>query len=260
LKAAFGHRRLNQITRREVQLFHSRLRDEGLAPATCNHYLKLLKRALNLAIQWEVMSGPNPVVGIQQYREDNLIENYLTDEELKRFVDVLTTDANRNVCNILLLLLNTGCRVGEILSLRWADCDLNHRVIRISAKNSKSGTRRSIPLNSGSVEILEWQLMITKDFDYCFINPVTKDRYKTISKVFERLKRCAGIKIRLHDTRHNFASMLINDGRSLFEVQRILGHSSPVVTQRYAHLTTKTLEDAANCASNRIDKVMKKSA
>jgi hypothetical protein len=80
LKAAFGHRRLNQITRREVQLFHSRLRDEGLAPATCNHYLKLLKRALNLAIQWEVMSGPNPVVGIQQYREDNLIENYLTVE------------------------------------------------------------------------------------------------------------------------------------------------------------------------------------
>jgi hypothetical protein len=61
LKAAFGHKRLNQITRREIQLFHSRLRDEGLAPATCNHYLKLLKRALNLAIQWDIVEK-NPVV------------------------------------------------------------------------------------------------------------------------------------------------------------------------------------------------------
>jgi hypothetical protein len=64
LKAAFGHKRLNQIRRWELQLFHSSLHAEGLAPATCNHYLKLMKRAFNLAIQWEIFEGPNPAVGI----------------------------------------------------------------------------------------------------------------------------------------------------------------------------------------------------
>ena len=260
LKDSFGHKMLNQITRREIQLFHSKLRDEGLAPATCNHYLKLMKRALNLAIQWEIIEGPNPAVGIQQFREENMVENYLTDDELKRFVNVLHTDANRNVCNIILLLLQSGCRVGEILSLRWTDCDLNNRVIRIAAKNSKSRRVRSIPVNPGAAEILEMQYQITKDFDYCFINPRTRTRYKTISKVFDRLKKKANVSLRLHDTRHNFASMLINDGRTLYEVQQILGHSSPNVTQRYAHLTAKTLEDAANSASNRIDQAMKKAS
>jgi len=202
----------------------------------------------------------NPVVVIQYYKEENMIENYLNEEELKRFVNVLLTDSNRTVCNILLLLLNTGCRVGEILSLSWRDCDLPNKVMRISAKNSKSRAMRSVPLNSGAVEILDRQYQITRDFDFCFINFQTGKRYSTISKVFERIKKLAGVNIRLDDLRHNIASMLINNHRTLFEVQQILCHSSPVVTQRYAHLTAKTLEDAANCASNRIDQVMKKSA
>ncbi|MEN8133768.1 MAG: site-specific integrase [Pseudomonadota bacterium] len=189
-----------------------------------------------------------------------MIENYLNDEELKRFVNVLLTDENRNACNILLLLLNTGCRVGEILSLSWSDCDLENRVLRIAAKNSKSRKMRSVPLNTGAADILRRQALITQDLGYCFINFQTGKRYTTISKVFERIKKLAGVRIRLHDLRHNFASMLINDGRTLYEVQQILGHSNPKVTQRYAHLTAKTLEAAANCASDRIDGVMKKSA
>jgi integrase len=260
LKDTFGRKRLNQITRREIQLFHSKLHDEGLAPATCNHYLKLMKRTLNLAIQWEIIEGPNSACGIEQTREENMIENYLTDEELKRFVNVLHTDANRNVSNIILLLLNCGCRVGEILSLRWCDCDLKNRVIRITAKNSKSRRVRSVPLNPGALKILETQYHLTKDMEYCFVNPRTRTRYRTVSKVFDRLKRRGSVSLRLHDLRHNFASMLINDGRTLYEVQQILGHSNPKVTQRYAHLTAKTLEAAANCASDRIDQVMKKTA
>jgi integrase len=189
-----------------------------------------------------------------------MIENYLTDEELKRFVNVLHTDANRNVSNIILLLLNCGCRVGEILSLRWCDCDLKNRVIRITAKNSKSRRVRSVPLNPGALKILETQYHLTKDMEYCFVNPRTRTRYRTVSKVFDRLKRRGSVSLRLHDLRHNFASMLINDGRTLYEVQQILGHSNPKVTQRYAHLTAKTLEAAANCASDRIDQVMKKTA
>jgi integrase len=129
LKAAFGHRRLNQITRREVQLFHSALHDEGLAPATCNHYLKLLKRALNLAIQWEIIEK-NPVVGIQYYKEENLIENYLDAEQLRRLLSVLNTDSNRTVCHIILFLLSTGARLNEALQATWGHIDVERRVWR----------------------------------------------------------------------------------------------------------------------------------
>jgi integrase len=259
LKSAFGDKRLNQITRHQIQVFHTRLKDEGLAASSSNHYLKLIHRVLQISLDWELVEK-NVASRIPHYKEENMIENYLNDEELKRFVNVLLTDDNRNVCNILLLLLNTGCRVNEILSLSWADCDLENRVIRITAQNSKSRKMRSIPLNTGAVDILRKQALITQDLGYCFINFQTGKRYVTISRVFERIKKLAGINIRLHDLRHNFASMLINDGRTLFEVQQILGHSNPKVTQRYAHLTAKTLEAAANCASNRIDDVMKETA
>ncbi len=138
LKSAFGHKRLNQITRREIQLFHSGLRDEGLAPATCNHYLKLMKRALNLAIQWEIIEGPNPAVGIQQYRELNFLENYMSETQVRDLVTMLRTDKNRTVCDILLFLLSTGARLNEALQARWEYIDIEHRVWRIPSKFSKS--------------------------------------------------------------------------------------------------------------------------
>lgn len=82
LKDAFGRKRLNQITRREIQLFHSRLHEEGLAPASSNHYVKLLKHCWNVAAnQFEIVEGPNPAC-IQQFKEQNLVENYLDDDQL----------------------------------------------------------------------------------------------------------------------------------------------------------------------------------
>lgn len=74
------------------------------------------------------------------------------------------------------------------------------------------------------------------------------------NKVWERIRAEAGLPhVRIHDLRHSYASFLVNSGRTLFEVQQILGHSQPQVTQRYSHLSTKTLQDAANTASVIID-------
>jgi len=68
--------------------------------------------------------------------------------------------------------------------------------------------------------------------------------------VWSRLRNLAGLPhVRLHDLRHAYASFLVNSGRSLFEVQSILGHSEPKVTQRYSHLSSKSLQAAADTAS-----------
>ena len=260
LADAFGHKRLNQISRREIQLFHSSLHTEGLAPATCNHYLKLLKRAFNLAIQWEVLDCKNPAVGIQMYRELNLVENYMDDEQLQRLLAVLQTDKNRTVCDIVLFLLSTGARLNEALTARHEFIDVQRRVWRIPAINSKSGKIRAVPLNDSALEVLSKQ-DTKNDFDYVFINKQTEKPYITIQKVWNRLRKAADLEhVRIHDLRHQYASFLVNSGRTLFEVQEILGHSSSKVTARYSHLSTATTLAAASTAADRINEAMKKSA
>lgn len=248
IKALFGHLRLNQITRQRIQTFHTDLRVEGLSASSCNHYIKLLKHSLNLAIDWSMLDT-NPAVRVPLFHEDNKMENYLNDAELERLLQVLRTDENRSVCQIVLFLLSTGARLNEALSAKWEQVDMERRVWRILASNAKSKKVRAVPLNDAALDILN-QLDTQGEFEHLFINRQTGEPYTTISKVWGRLRSKAGLPhLRIHDLRHQYASFLVNSGQSLYTVQQILGHSDPSVTQRYAHLSTKALQEAANSAS-----------
>lgn len=256
IRHVFGNKYLDQITRQQIQAFHTALKAGGLAASTCNHHVKLLKYSLNLAISWEMMEGPNPAAKVPLYHEDNKVAHYLNDTELERLLSVLHTDENRTVCRIVLLLLSTGCRLNEVLSAKWEDVDLGKKILKIRAINSKSKRLRSVPLNESAMEVLN-QLDTQGKFDYLFVNRQLKKPYITITKVWHRIRQKAGLgHLRLHDTRHIHASWLIDSGRTLYEVQQILGHSDPKVTMRYAHLSTKTLQEASNCASAKIKKAM----
>ena len=248
LKAEFGDLRLNQITRQHIQTFHTRMSDEGLAPATSNHYLKLLKHSLNLAIDWDMLET-NPASRIPLFHEDNQVENLLSDEQLERLMMVLKTDENRNVCLIAIFLLSTGVRLNEALQAKWSQVDQKNRVWRIPASNSKSKRTRAVPLNDSALDVLN-QLTTRDRYENLFVNFQTQLPYTTISKVWGRLRKKADLNfLRIHDLRHQFASFLVNSGQTLFMVQQILGHSSPAVSQRYSHLSTKTMMEAANTAS-----------
>ena len=245
LNAVFGSQRLNQITRQQIQGFHTTLKGQGLSASTCNHYIKLLKHSLNLAIDWALLDI-NPAVRIPLFHEDNKMENYLSELELEQLITVLRTDENRTICLIILYLLSTGARLNEALQTTWSQIDQPRQGWRIPASNSKSKRIRSVPLNDSAIDVLN-QL---STHDYLFINKQTGEPYTTIHKVWGRLRRKAGLThLRIHDLRHQYASFLVNSGRTLYEVQQILGHSDPSVTQRYAHLSTKALQDAANSAS-----------
>jgi integrase len=251
IKAVFGHKRLNQITRQQIQSFHTALMHEGLAAATCNHHIKLMKHALNLAIDWGMLDK-NPVARVSLFFEDNKIEHYLDDNELERLLTVLHTNRNSPVSLIALFLLSTGCRLNEVLSAKWSDVDLDKGVFTIRATNSKSKRLRAVPLNGTALEVLK-QLDTQGRFDHLFINRKTGKPYVNITKVWQKLRTAAGLKhLRLHDLRHQYASFLVNNGRTLYEVQQILGHSDPKVTMRYAHLSTRALQEAANSASIKI--------
>jgi integrase len=260
LKRAFGHLRLDQIKRHDIQSFHASLPDEGLSPAYADHFIKLLRRCLNLAVEWDMLEK-NPAARISLFNEDNKVEHYLDDDELERLLKVLRNGTKRNlmVRMVALFLLSTGARLNEALSAKWNDIDRENRVWRIPATSSKSKKVRSVPLNDSAVEVLD-QLGTEDKFEWLF-RSVTGERLKYLHAVWERLRAKAGLPhLRIHDLRHQYASFLVNSGHTLYEVQQILGHSNQLVTQRYAHLSTKSLQKAANSASDMIKGAMKKSA
>jgi len=249
IREKFGNRRLNQISRQQIQLFHTEVLASGLAPGTADAHLRFLKHAFNLAIDWGLLTEKNPAARIPLFAVDNKVENYLDTEQLEDLLTVLRTDANRPVCQIALFLLSTGARLNEALGATWDQIDRDHRVWRIPARSSKSRRARSAPMNDSALEVLS-KLDTEGRFAHVFINKETGKPYTTIMKVWTRLRNKAGLPhLRLHDLRHSYASFLVNSGRTLYEVQQILGHSDSKVTERYAHLSSKTLQDAANTAS-----------
>jgi len=252
----FGAKRLNQISKVKVQLFHTMLREEkGLSAAQCDHNLKLMRSSLNLAVDWEVIDK-NPIARIKLFKEDNKVENYLDEQQLKQLLHVLNTDHNRVVCNVALLLLSTGARLNEALSATWKNIDCKNRVWVIPAANSKSRKVRSIPLNDSALNVLK-SLDTEGEYEHLFINKRTQERLKYIHKSWSRIRVQSGLEnLRIHDLRHSYASMLCADNISMVHIQAILGHADFSTTQRYLHLSSKTLQESAASASNAINRAM----
>jgi integrase len=244
----FGDHPLNTIRRRQIQTTHTALREEGLAASSCDHYVKLIRYMLNLAVQWELIDK-NPADKIPLFNEDNRVENYMSEEELQGLLSVMAKDKSKVICQLILFLLNTGARMNEAAQAKWEDIDVDSCVWRIPASNSKSKRVKSIPLNQAAIAIIE-TMTASKKHAYVFANPKTAKPYVNINKPWRRIREAANLPhLRIHDLRHQFASHLVNSGRTLYEVQQILGHSDPSVTQRYAHLSARSLREAAETGS-----------
>jgi integrase len=249
LLPAFGESLLNSITRAQVTQLHTALHDSGRAPATCDQVLILLRRMLNLAVEWELLEQ-NPAAKAKLFNVDNRKERYLSDEEMSRLLHILKTDRNRPVCLVILFLLSTGARVREALRMRWSDVDTEKRSWRIPAENSKSKKPRVVPLGNVALDVLKAARALHENPEHVFLSMRTGKPLTNIRMMWTRLREAAGLPdFRIHDCRHNFASVLVNNGRSLYEVQQILGHHDPKVTMRYAHLSPEALQSAANAVS-----------
>lgn len=259
IQKVFGDTRLDAIERKQIQSFHTALLAEGLAPASCDHHIKLIRQSLNLAVEWEMLEK-NPASRVPLFNVDNKVEHYLDDAQLDSLLTVLrSSESPRSVCQIAMFLLSTGARLNEALQATWSQIDRQTSVWRIPASNSKSKRIRSVPLNDSAFDVLN-QLDTEGRFEHLFVNSRISKKtgkqvgtgkpYTTIMKVWSRLRLKAGLPhFRIHDLRHQFASFLVNSGRTLYETQQLLGHADPKVTQRYAHLSGKSLQEASNSAS-----------
>lgn len=254
IKPKFGDTKLCDITRYQVQQFQNELSKSGLSPASQDHHVKCIRHALNLAVEWEFLEK-NVLKGVKLLNVENQLHDVASPEQLERLVEILRTDHNRPVCNILMFLLSTGARLSEALTATWDQVDLEKGLWTIPASTAKSKKSRTVPLNESALWVLA-EAAKMKKFDAIFANPETGKPFTTITRVWYRLRKAAGIeKMRIHSCRHQFADLVISSGRSLYDVQVLLGHSDPRVSQRYARLSMHTLKEAANTASLIVPKV-----
>jgi integrase len=246
----FGDLPLAGIGSHAIQQLHDRLRVQKCA-ATANRHLALLKRALGLAVTWGKLDK-SPVRGIRLHQENNQRQRYLSGHELSRFLMALKEEPSRSLADALRLLLVTGARREEVLQARWDEIDLDRR--QWFLPKTKSGKSRFVLLNDTAVDLL-YDRPRTPNNPYVFPGKNPGQPICNPYKGFQRILHRAGIKdLRIHDLRHSFASLAINHGASLYEVQHLLGHADSKTTQRYAHLASDRLRDATAYVSAIIQK------
>lgn len=232
-----------------MQQFQTALIGEGLANASVNHHVQLLRRVFNLAVSWEMLEK-NVLTRVKQLTLDNTVDRYLNEDQVKALVNVLKEDANRMVSMILLFLLATGARLNEALTARWDQLDVSNASWKIAAADSKSKKAKHLPLNTSALWVIE-QLDTKGRSEFLFPSPATGRPFTTITRQWYRIRKKTGIPdvFRIHDLRHTFASRMVSAGRSLFEVQKLLGHADSRTSLRYSHLAMKSAQEASNAAA-----------
>lgn len=258
LQDSIGSLRINSITPAILSDVLLAVKNKGCANATVNRTRALVSSVFKLAFERELIDA-NPIERIKKYTEQNQIERYLSDNELVRLLDVLENYPkygikNQIIVSIVEMLLLTGARKGEVLNLKWTDLDLSKGLWKLN--ENKSGKPRIIHLNTKTQKIIR---TMSRKYEYVFANPTSGKPFNDIRKCFGAILNAATIEnFRIHDLRHNFASMAVNSGYDIYLVQHLLGHASPLTTQRYAHLRQDTLREASENLSMHVDKARPK--
>jgi integrase len=239
LRDFFGETALLEISKRLVGEYKAKRRRDEAAPATINKELGLLKHAFNLAVkEWEWLDA-NHLASVSLEPVNNARDRWLTWEEERALLEA-SPDWLKE---IVVFALNTGMRLGEIVNLKWHNVDLTRSTMTLV--RSKNQLRGTLPINSRVFEILMMKGG-QAGCDYVFCSKVgTRLFARNLRRTFVIAREKAGLTdVRFHDLRHTFATRLVQNGVDLYRVQRLLGHKTHVMTQRYAHHYPESLRSA----------------
>lgn len=224
LKSFFGAKLLGQIAVPDVLKYVNEVKERSTA-ATANRHHTILRAIFNRAIEWEKFYGQNPAARIKPFRVDNARTQFLENADITR----LLAACDNEIQPIVIVALLTGMRRGEIVNLRWEHIDLTNGVVHVL--KTKSGEPREIPIAPKLRALL--QSIRKGDGGSVFALST-----RVINTRFSMALKLAGItNFRFHDLRHTFASHFIMRTNDLPATQKLLGHQSPRMTQRYAHLS-----------------------
>lgn len=253
----FGSMPLNAIGAEEIERFKAMKAEpsfdekgdeyEGHCAKSINNHLAVLRKLLNLAAEYGAIEKAPKVKGLKLGEQEF---DFLSFEETPRFLAAAKPEWRP----MFYVALKTGLRIGELLALKWEDMDL--KTGRLIVKRSmwqgqegtpKGGRRREVPLSATTVAMLKAERHLRGSYVFCK-DDGKPHTHNQLQNLVPQTCRAAGLPKRLtwHDLRHTFASHLVMRGRSIVEVQQLLGHTTLAMTLRYAHLSPDVKRDAVN--------------
>ena len=211
--------------------------------------LRTLKSAFKKAVEWNYLEV-NPFTKIKLPNVVKPIPVFIYEKELNKIIE---KENRKDFKDIYLFGFHTGCRISEILNMKWNSVDFENEIITV--KNDKSFTTKSkkdrvIPINEKLLTMLKGRIPFISSIDKSdYIFEKTKGviyRADTVSKCFKKDVRDAKLndRIHIHTLRHSFASNLVKNNISLYVVKELLGHQDISTTQIYSHLTVDSLRNA----------------
>ena len=235
LSGMYGDIQLADIHAREVDAFVSDIRRKGRSDRTVRCYFVTLASAFQTAVRWNHIEE-NPFRKTDKPKLRELLPLYFSKEE---FLRVLNCETDGDLRDLYVFAVFTGMRLGETMALQWGDVDIERKLILVRNSETfttKSGRVRRVPMNGDVVRILRArEAAHAGPTVFTFIGGrLTKD---IASRHFKTCVLKAGVnpKLHFHSLRHTFATWLVQAEAPIFEVQRLLGHSSIEMTQIYAH-------------------------
>ena len=245
IKPRLGHKNLSEIRSKDIVKIHSAMVG---SPVKANRLLALLSKMFNLAEEWEYRdTNTNPTQHIRKYKETPR-ERFLTQDEMAN-LELTLSDAetehlvSSSVIHALRVLLMTGARLQEVLTMKWEYIDFENGKIHLP--DSKSG-KKTIWLSDRAKGYID-AIPHKRGNPYVFPGQRTGSRLVNLQKPWRKLRAIAGLDdVRIHDLRHTYASLAVSQNLSLPIVGKLLGHKSTKSTERYAHLYDEVMKDAAN--------------
>ena len=245
---------LGDMTLADLQPHHIRKFRETVkgrtSNSTANRYVAAFSAALSFAVKELGWIEKNPALRIRKLTEPKGRTRFLSQEERDQLIEACVSCSNYpEIYAIVLIAITTGMRRGEILNLRWADCDFQSR--RLIVRDSKNGTSRSVPLVGPALtSLINWGKVRPLDNDTLVFPSRTQgasNRPLDIDHAWQRVRKAAGLKnFRFHDLRHTTASYLAMNGAGLIDIGDLLGHKSLSMTLRYSHLTQDHKHDTVS--------------
>ena len=249
IRPHLGSRKIGDISRADVVAFHHDLRDR---PYTANRAVAMLSRMFNLAEDWGLRrEGSNPARRIRKFREEEK-KRYLSDAEQARLGQALgdaleTGQETEFAVAAISLLILTGCRLGEILTLKWEYVTPHH----LELPDSKTGRRR-IPLPREAYDIL-MSLPRMAGNPHVILGETERGHLVNLQKSWLRIRHAAGLDdVRMHDLRHTYASVAVMSGIDPFLLKEIMGHRNLQTTLRYAHFADEAVQRAAGSVAGKL--------
>jgi integrase len=252
---SLGRYPIGEVKRTDIARLHHEMRSK---PCQANSTLAMLSKFFGWAEKHGLRpDGSNPCRHVEKYPEGRR-ERFLSQAEFGRLGDALREAEHEKTCSpwviaAIRLLAFTGARRNEILTLRWEHVSDEHE--RLLLPESKTG-RKGIPLNPPALAVLhDIPRLVGNPYVICGERPGR--HLVNLEKPWRRIRAAAKLDdVRLHDLRHSFASVAASGGQSLVIIGKMLSHSQPATTARYAHLADDPVKAASEAVGRYIAAAM----